>query len=170
MRQWVVACVVLVAGCSYESSRRAHSHPLEARFNGRTHDFRSFTAGWSRRWNTFWFEGATIPTTCGKMLTLAERGTPERALAFAEFSVALPGKSFAPGRHALAPDPTRQAPLNAMIRVQTPQMQSAGGINGGAFFIDGEHDGAIDLAMDVDKDLVHLAGTFRATLCPPDSQ
>ena len=45
------------------------------------------------------------------------------------------------------------------------QAQDARGINGGAFYIDKIGDDYVDIAMDVDDNLVHLVGTFRANRC-----
>src|SRR5262249_19365622 len=139
---------------------------LDASFAGHSILFRYFTAGRSTKFKSFWFEGATIPLNCDRWLLLADRNSPERALDFSEFSVAMPLKSFSKGRHEFAPDPSRASDINAMVRRQTSQMQTAGGINGGAFYIDSERDGHVDIAMDVDKDLIHMVGTLRATLCP----
>jgi hypothetical protein len=157
--------VLLASGCSYSSWRRAHSHPLEASYSGQPIPFRFFAAGASSKWHSFWLEGATIPIDCERPLVLAEKGSPDRALEFVEFSIAMPAKMFSRGRHEIAPDPSRASDMNAMLRKQTPKSQMFGGINGGAFYIDTQTDDHVDIAMDVDKDLIHLVGTFRATLC-----
>src|SRR5438270_3865639 len=147
--------LLLASGCSYSSWRRAHSHPLEATFSGRPIPFRFFAAGPSSKWHSFWFEGATIPIDCEKPLVLAEQGSADRAREFVEFSIAMPAKMFSRGRHEIAPDASRASEMSAMFRQQTARSQVFAGINGGAFYVDTRTDDHVDIAMDVDKDLIH---------------
>ena len=161
----LIPLLSLLGGCSYESYRRAHSHPLEASMMGQPVPLRFFSAGTSAQWHSFWFEGATIPLTCDKPMVFPVKGSPERAIDFTQFSVALSARLFSRGRIEVRPDPTTAPQVNAMMRQQTAQAQGARGINGGAFYIDKITDDYVDIAMDVDDNLVHLVGTFRANLC-----
>jgi hypothetical protein len=160
----LISLLSVIGGCSYESSRRAHRHPLEASFMGQPVSLRSFSAGTSAQWRTFWFAGATEPTGCDSSKGFLAK-EPEPGSEVAEFSIAIPAKLWSTGRHEIRPDPTMPPQVTGMMKQRTAHAQAGRGINGGAFYIDKISDDYVDIAMDVDDNLVRLVGTFRASRC-----
>jgi hypothetical protein len=124
-----------------------------------------FGAGMSERWHSFWFEGTTVPVECDKRPVTLEAMKTADAIESFEFSFAVGVNELTTGRHEVRPDPTAAPSVNAMMRHAQSRTVSARGINGGAFYIDRMSDEGVDVAMDVDDNLVQLVGTFHARRC-----
>jgi hypothetical protein len=157
--------LTLPVGCSYPSYHRAHSQPLHASFMGQPVSFSFFGAGMSAQWHSFWFEGTTVPIECDKRPIAMNAMKTVDTVEFSEFSFAMVAKELTTGRHEVRPDPTTAPSVNAMMRHAQSRTVSARGINGGAFYIDRMSDDGVDVAIDVDDNLVQLVGTFHARRC-----